>query len=38
MGLPVIGTAEIMVNKRAWPGSHRENVSAAALKITRDAE
>jgi len=36
--LPPIGAAEIMVNKRRQPSSHRENVTAAALKIIRDAE
>jgi hypothetical protein len=36
--LPSIGAAEIMVNKQRRPSSHRENVTAAALKITHDAE
>jgi hypothetical protein len=35
MGLPVIGTAEIMVNKQLRLTGHRENVTAAALKIAR---
>jgi hypothetical protein len=38
MGLPMIGTAEIMVNEGRRPVGHRENVTAAALKIARDTK